>query len=167
MKYWLTTRWPLNLDERGDTVAPGVFLQNKALRVGDLIEVGDGVLVYQFKSGPPVRRTAQDGTVTLVRRREGKQGIVARGRVSKRLLSPSARSEDYADGATRQWFQAADLDGVQGGNLVPRDVVAKVLRCGSGCNFRGLGERRSGLKEITEPQFLELERLLCGESPRP
>jgi len=164
MNYWLTTHWPPRRDEAADTIAPGIWIQSKQKLAGKELRVNDLVLIYQSRSGKSEIVPELDG-VRIVRRHQGKEGIVAIAKVCAQLYDekPKSESNHYSDGSSKWWRWRAPLEILSRSGFVPRPKINKVFQYKSNYNYRGFGDLHSGLKRITKDQYYALSDMFRGQ----
>lgn len=159
MKHWLTTHWPPRIDDPDPDRQHGVWLQHDKLHVAEGMARGDLVLIYEAGSGKAVRETYQDGTTKIVRRRTGKQGVVTLARILDRPSQPEgSQPEHYSDGTQKWWRFMAPTESLNSAGFISRTELASLLSYSPDYAFRGFGKDHSGLAEISEQRFDDLQQ---------
>jgi hypothetical protein len=165
MHYWITTHWPLCVDEPGE-VAAGVWLPHDRPEVGAALRPGDLVLIYQAQGGRTIVRTSIDGARVDVPRKIGKGGIVAIGRVRDVLHRlADSQPEEYTNGTSVHWAWFAPLDLVSTSGFVSRAALNGILGYAENYVLRGFGDRKSGLKKIDRPTYERIAAAFTAERP--
>jgi hypothetical protein len=154
VRFWLAVHWP---HPEGSRIPWHIFLKREFEDIAKLVAPDDGVLFYETKSGKPVRGRR--------RLREGRQAVVAGGRVAMRYQRrpKSEAVEVYGDGSTADWAYEVPIHDLEFGQ-VAREDVCRILGFKSGYRMRGLGERGSGLKLLKREQHDDLLKLLRASS---
>lgn len=157
MRYWLTTHWPRKEDQVIDKPPSGLWVQEDKRHLIDRVSVGDLAFIYESRSGPTVVRTYADGSIKRIRRRRGREGIVALVEVTDMAYQPEdSRPEQFADGHRAWWRYCALTRSVNSAGFIPRRRVNSALGFAHNYVFHGFGEEHSGLKEIPKRVFKRL-----------
>lgn len=145
MKYWLTTQWPPTVD--GPREHEGIWLQEGKEDAGRDLRRDDLVFIYETKTG----RRRQDG----LRYWPGRQGIVALvGVFDVNLEEGFAQSHEvYSDGDELLWKMVARTRPIDSSHFCRHVGVCDCLEYSRNYLFRGFGRSKSGLRELTEPEF--------------
>ena len=144
----------------GDTrpLGNGVYLSHEKGEVGRDLRPGDLVLVYQSESGRTRVVTELDGTTHTAPCEKGKGGVVAIGRALTTVQrDEEAEVEQYTDGTAIHWEWRAPLEVLSTSGFVPRGELNRILGYKPTYNFRGFGDRSSGLKKIDQATYVEIE----------
>jgi hypothetical protein len=156
LRYWLSAQAPPPEgapDQKFDCLPLAAGREAAGLE----LEPGDLVLVYQSKSGRPVRRGNADGTETWVRTVAGRQGIAAVAEVAGRVTRDAGiEKTEYIDGAELCWCWRAPLNAFSIDGYVPLSDVNRVLGFKPAYNFGGFAYRNSGLREIEGGEYWAL-----------
>ncbi|MEM7577499.1 MAG: hypothetical protein AAF328_08495 [Planctomycetota bacterium] len=154
MRYWITTQWP------SPSTPPrkhrNIFLPNGREAPGKRVQVGDRVAIFELKTGRSEVVLGEDGPKVIKARADGAQGIVTIGEVTSPVKSSGRPPSTYTDDSEIWWRWKAETGGHNDEGFVPTSEVTRILGFASNYGFRGFGEARSGLKEISGNQFLEL-----------
>ena len=160
MRYWLSIHWPPLEGDDPESATTYIWLQLQHLYIADQrIRAGDRVALYQSRTGP---REIWDGR--SYRRVEGRQGVILIGKILRRFRNPGPRPVEYVGREPRTWYRCAQVELVSRNGFVPRQELLAILSLGRqrpyspGYNLRGIGDDHSGLKEITEEHFAEIQR---------
>jgi len=145
-KYWVTTHYPAFV---GIRVRQGVYLRNQHKKVAEPLRVGDHVIVYETKKNPPY--TNEQGKV--FRRVPGRGRVVCYGTVSKALHE----FDEYPD-SKKQWNLFAPIQVISDEGFLSRQELAFYLGFSERYDLRGLGDKHSGLKEISQEQYENIVR---------
>ncbi len=165
MKYWLTVHWPPREDDP-DGIGAGVWVPDGREAAGADLAEGDRVLVYESLRGRPEVRISPNGARTIVRCIQGREGVVLLGEAQSCLQADDGSTPSrYVDGSEIWWRWHAPLRVLSRSGFVPRREVNKVLGYKPAYNFRGFGDRHSGLQEISREEFEELEMRLRQYNP--
>ncbi len=165
MAYWLTTHWPPRENEP-ETEGSGIWLPDGREIPGSRLAPGDLVFVYQAGSGRPLIRQLPDGTTCRIRCRRGREGVVHLGRVRTSLTADqTTEPEQYADGTSIWWRWHSPVDVLTRSGFIPRKDLAEILGYKRSYPFRGFGEKRSGLRELTESEFFALREHFRSSRP--
>ncbi len=154
--YWITTHWPPLVDQPHQQ---NVYLQDQHCD-GCPINVGDMVVVYEFKSGPTL---VVPETGKKVKRAPGREGVVLAAEVvgEFRRRPPEVARQEYEERDSMYWGWEADTKALARG-LVPRVEVNRILGYSNGHRFFGFNHGK-GYKQIERGQFDEmLQRLTSG-----
>jgi hypothetical protein len=151
MNYWITTHWP---QREGEPIDTCVWVQDGKEHLIDRLVPGDGVFIYESKSGPTVLRQYADGTTKRLRCRHGREGIVALVQVAEKAYQPEeSRPEQYPDGSTMWWRYCAPTRPANSAGFLSRVQAAGLLGFSDRYPFRGFGDEHSGLKLVSEATF--------------
>jgi hypothetical protein len=165
MHYWITTHWPRRVGDPRP-LGNGVYLSHEKGEVGRDLRPGDLVLVYQSESGRTRVVTEIDGTTHTAACEKGKGGVVAIGRaLSTMQRDEEAEVEQYTDGTAIHWEWRAPLEVLSTSGFVAREDLNRILGYKPNYNFRGFGDRSSGLKKIDEATYVELETAFRESRP--
>jgi hypothetical protein len=148
MRYWLTTQWPRTHNDPNEP-RKDVWVQDGKFEVMRPMTPGDKVFVYEFVTGPTIYCTDTEG---IRYSNPGQGGIISLLKITSEPEETPFQGE-YTDGRSMWWRHKAcaeylDLDG-----FVPCSSVTQVLGYSKGYRFRGFGQQRSGLKQISRPEF--------------
>ena len=165
MRYWLTTHWPPREgDSPGST--SGIWLPDGRHAPGVRIAAGDLVAIYETASGRALVRQTADGDNQRVRCQQGREGVIALGRLTATLTAdPDAEVEEYVDGSKIWWRWFAPVEILSTTGFVPRAALLAILGYKATYNFRGFGESKSGLKELSEDTFQRLRSTFVASRP--
>lgn len=156
MKYWLNIHWPPRQKHKPDPPSPlpdpeyhyRVYLPDSREDAGKDLEAGDFIFIYETKAG---RATKEGGRYAL-----GRQGIVALVKALTAIMEkPDEKPEEYVDGSTLWWKWQARTQ-VRRLGFCSRLDVCKIFGYSADYYFRGFGDNRSGLKELTNDEFTAL-----------
>jgi hypothetical protein len=122
----------------------------------DLCE-GDLVLIYQIKSSPAEIQYDANGEKIILKRILGKGGIIAIAKVLNQI-SAAGRPDpsEYLRRKNMWWRWMAPVEILSTGGIVLRTDVNKVLGYEPNYTLEGFGNKRSGLKKITEEVYRDL-----------
>lgn len=124
-------------------------------------------MFYESGSGDPRYVRDVNGTVRLVHRRVGAQGVTtvaeAAGPLEERDRAEAI--EHYPGGKTRYWRWGAPTREHFSSGFVGRPDVLRVLDMSPKYNMFGFGEDHSGLKRIEPGQFDELLEIFKRQPP--
>jgi len=149
--YWLTLHWPPRDDDERDV--EGIWLQDGLEDAGSSLAVGDLVFVYESATGRTEVRLSPEGSRRSICRR-GKQGVVGLCRVERGLESDGAdEPTTYTDHTKIWWRWYAPTRVVSTAGFVPRLRLNEILGYAPKFNFRGFGDKRSGLKKLSKAEF--------------
>lgn len=165
MRYWLTTHWP---PREGESYGPGsgIWLPDGRHSHGARIGVGDLVAIYEAASGRTLLRQTAAGDTQRVRCKQGREGVIALGRVTDVLTAdPEAEMEEYVDGSKIWWRWFAPVEILSTTGFISRAALLAILGYKATYNFRGFGEHRSGLKELSEETFQSLRSAFVASRP--
>jgi len=155
MNYWLTTHWPPVLDST-DKTPSGIYVQNGKEKAGEDLLPGDKVLIYQSLKGRDIIRRTADGIKKRVKSRLGRKGIVVIAEATEKLTDdPESIKTEYWGGETRWWRWYAETRVISENGFVPLKDVNRVLGYKENNVLHGFGDRKSGLKKITEAEYNE------------
>jgi len=165
MRYWITTHWP---PREGSSLedSPGIWLPEGRESPGTRIARGDLVLIYESRSGRTLLRKALDGAISKIRCERGREGIVCMGRILEPMTADGESSPQlYVDGTNIWWRWYAPMEILSRSGFAHRKEVASILGYKSSYNFRGFGERHSGLREISDEEYAEIVRRFHKAQP--
>jgi len=154
MKYWLTTHWAPSI--RHDKVEPheGVWVQNKLKEAIEPVQPGDRVFVYETGGGKREAEVSMYGKMIPVKRIPGRQGVVALLEVTE------SASEILYENRTRYisddnlwWRYHAPTKSINSKGFVNRKRVCEIIGWSSTYSLRGIGQEKSGLKQLTQEQY--------------
>ncbi len=166
MNYWLTTHWPPRVDDDESVAGTGVWVPEGRQQAAEDMRPGDYVAVYESRSGRIENRTLPDGTTIKVPCKLGREGMICYGTADSRIRAiQDAHPEAYADGTEVWWRWYTPVSILSRTGFVPRSDLLKVLGYKPLYRLRGFGDRRSGLKKITEGQFRALVRAFHASRP--
>ena len=156
MNYWMTTHWP-PLENSANQGPFGIYLKDGYEEVGREVSPGDHVLIYQSRTGRTLLRRDMNGRHYQLRSQVGRQGIVA---IEEALAGfaedPDSGYVDYADGTRIWWRWYVETRTISENGFVPLQLVNRVLGYSENCRLRGFGDRNSGLKKLSEQEYLAL-----------
>ncbi len=159
MKYWVTTHWAPQEDDEL-SVPQGVWVPEDRQKAGEELRTGDNVLIYQAAGGPTEIRDGENGQDELVGRHRGRGGIVAICQTLDRLKPNGAETPTRYVGRKPIWWRwHADTALISKNGFVTVDELKRVLNFKPEYTMRGFGDYNSGLKEISEKQYIELVRI--------
>jgi len=162
-KYWITTQWP---PEGGTDVEYGVWLYDGTEQVGELMEPGDRVWIYQSKGGRRIVRQLPGGSEYKLRRQLGKEGVIALAELTSKLHASGEPPEKYDDGSKRWWKWKADARLVNQSGFVPRVELNSLLGYRPNYGFRAFGDDHSGVKRIDETLHQQILQAFSRNQPR-
>ena len=164
MAYWITTHWPRRQDQSVIEPRSGVWVKDKQRQLIDRVHPGDLVFIYESKSGPAVE-TYVNGSVKVLHRHPGREGIVALVQVTEAAEQPQGSvPEHYADGSSLWWRYRARTRSVNSAGFIPRRNVNLLLGYAENNFLHGFGEKHSGLKEISEELYKRLFKEFSGSA---
>jgi hypothetical protein len=100
-----------------------------------------------------------DGSPKIVGRRAGRQGVVTLARILDKPSQPEgSHPEHYSDGTSKWWRFMAPTESLNSTGFISRTDLAQLLGYSPEYAFRGFGRDHSGLAEIGEARFGELQR---------
>jgi len=149
LNYWITSHWPLQINDTSGK-QEGIFASDASESVVRKMRVGDMVFIYESKNGRVLKSKKKDGTIENIPCHIGREGIVAVVEVECPYDSSNSVPSEYTDGTEILWkyyFQTKCLDS---NGFVPRMIINKFLGYSENYNFRGFGDKHSGLKVISE-----------------
>ena len=153
MNYWLTTHWPPYEGEPSEQVVGGVWIPDGRESAGSGFAIGDIVFIYHPKSGRTLIETSTDGSERLRRCQVGREGIVGVGVATGMFISlDDTVPERYTDGSSTWWRWYAPVKLRSRSGFVPRKSVVVALGYKENYNLRGLGEKHSGLKKLSQKE---------------
>lgn len=156
MRYWISAQSP-PLEGSSDQKFDRLWLAAGREAAGLELEPRDLVLVYQSRSGRPVRRREADGTEGWVRTVAGRQGIAAAAEVEGRAThDPEIGQTEYADGTELSWSWHVPINAFAIDGYVPLSDVNRILGFKPAYNFGGFAYRNSGLREIEAHHYWAL-----------
>ena len=151
MAYWLTTQWPLRA---GETEHSGIWVTDNGRPVIARVSAGDLVVIFESATGRTQVVTRADGTTVRRPCGRGRRGVVAIHRVvAPAVEAEDSEPEDYTDGSRLWWRWTAPTDPVISTGFVSWTELNTLLGFEPNYNYRGFGQRHSGLGEITQEQF--------------
>lgn len=154
MNFWLTTHWPYHVDENPNSSKTGVWVQDKKKSVLRNMQPEDLVFVYESGSGKTIVERDANGTERKRKKRKGRQGVIALAKVVKRPVEiEGSLPEKYADGSELWWRYKADARVLNNKGFIPRSELAQLLGYQPNYAFRGIGEKRSGVKILTKSEY--------------
>ncbi len=153
MNYWLTIHWPLYRDEKHDETEEypewksWVFLADGYQHLGESLQVGDHVLIYETASAPGKKCKGQ-----FISALPGRKAIIAHVRVDSPLRpDANAGTDKYEDGRQICWEFRAKTKLVQ-----PLQVDLANIRKVMGYKDRYGLRIRGGLRKINKTKFKAL-----------
>lgn len=151
MAFWLTTQWPLR---KGEVEHRGVYVTDAGRPVIARLEPGDLVAIYESATGRTRVVKNADGSDQRLPCGPGRQGVVGLHEVvGLAAESEENKPENYVDGTIRWWRWTAPTEPVSTTGFVPRNTLNELLGFAPAYNYRGYGERHSGLAELTSESF--------------
>ena len=166
MNYWLTVHVPPLKSESRDAVHSSVWLQDGHKAAGDELKSDDLVFIYQQKTGRTAVELDINGSKKEFPCHEGRRGVVAIGKVTGVfLVNTDHPLERYTDGTEAIWRWRAPLNLVSRSGFVRQEEVAAALGYSSTYNFRGFGDKKSGLKKLDPSQFETIRKLFHSSVP--
>ncbi|MFA4846284.1 MAG: hypothetical protein WC654_07055 [Patescibacteria group bacterium] len=104
--------------------------------------------------------------MSRVRCKRGREGIVCIGRVREPLAADANSSREfYVNGTDIWWRWYAPIEILSRSGFVHRQATASILGYKSSYNFRGFGERHSGLRQITDIEYGKIIRRFHDARP--
>lgn len=159
MKYWLTTHYP-QLEDSSLRYPLRVWLQDGKESVGAKLSSDDYVLIYEFKGGRARWITAENGGRRKVPLLPGREGIIAIAKATGPIVQDRLFEKfEYSDGTTRWWCWHSPLTLLEENGYISKPDVNQVLDHGLKNRLRSCGRLSSGLKELTEKQYVTLVNL--------
>ena len=154
MRYWITTHWPPLADSKREY--GGIYIPDGKQAAAADLAPGDRILIYETQSAPAELRHHPDGREEWVKHLPGQGGIFAicEARKGIRYNSRSATRE-YRGGRRIRWCWQGETTLVNASGFVPRSTVNRMLGFSPAYTLHGFG-RGSGVREITEEEYLEL-----------
>lgn len=157
MARWLTTHWPMRVDEPEHNPHSGVWVISERRDVISQVQPCDHVFIYETKTGKVELRLTANGREVPIRRRTGREGIVALVEVTKLADEPKgSKPQKYTDGSTMWWRWHAPTRPINTSGFIPREQVNDILGYDRAYVFRGYGEGKSGLGRLREDQYEQL-----------
>lgn len=151
MAYWLTTQWPLRA---GETEHSGIWVTDSGRPVIARVSAGDLVVIFESATGRTQVVIRADGTTVRRPCGQGRRGVVAIHRVvAPAVEAEDTEPEDYVDGSRLWWRWTAPTEPVISTGFVSWMQLNSLLGFAPNYNYRGFGERHSGLRELTPEQF--------------
>jgi hypothetical protein len=159
MRYWLTTHWPIRIDDNPYEEESGIWIVDGREKAGEKISKDDLAMVYESRTGKTEVRTMPNGKIEKVPCRDGRGGIILYGRIKQSLYALSdSKPISYDDGTTRWWRWNTSIEILSRSGNVPMKEVSLSLGYKANYNFHGFGHLHSGLREIAKQQFEDLKR---------
>lgn len=152
MRYWLTVHWPSPTHD----LHRDVYFPDGREAPGRRIGVGDQILIYESKTGPAEIILEADRERRIKGRSDGRKGIVTIGTILSPVTNSGLPQSVYEGGRKIWWKWRAQTGRHNDGGFVPHLHICEVLGYSPNYSFRGFGEQRSGLKELTIDQFAQL-----------
>lgn len=157
--YWLTTQWPQKNENGDNKPHSGIYLADGRHEVGRKVNPGDGVVIYESRSGPSLLKKDSSGNVVKIHRHPGKEGIVSLANVTSKLNEkPEKDPEEYNNGRILWWKWHVDTNKPNDAGYLPRLKVNEILGYSANYYFRGYGKNKSGLGEITKEQYENISK---------
>lgn len=157
MRYWVTSHWPHRSCDDPNSIHEGVYVPDGRESAVTNMHENDLVFIYEARSGRPERRRLMNGQIELMPCHQGKEGIVALARIESNIYKfEESEPTEYADGTKIWWRYGADTATVNSHGFVPRDKMNEILGYERNFTLRGFGDMHSGVKEITEYEYLLL-----------
>lgn len=154
MNHWITVHWPPHEGKPINDVAPGVWVPDGRESAALDFAEGDLVLIYHPKTGRTIVEQNPDGSVVHHHCQVGREGIVGIGRALEQVTASSdIKPEKYTDGTEIWWRWHAELELLSTSGFVPRKGLCTALGFSESYNFRGFGDKHSGLKKIDASVF--------------
>jgi len=156
MNYWINSHWPPFAKDKPEPPSPlpdpeyhyRVYLPDGRQDAGRELRKDDCIFIYETKWG----RTLKSGEKYAI----GRQGIVALVRALTSIQeNPELKPDEYLNGS-RIWWKWQARTQVKELGFCSHDDVCKILGYSTDYTFHGFGDRRSGLKKLTEGQFNSL-----------
>ncbi len=172
-RYWITVHYP---QREYEEFLPHVYLQDGLEEVARDLRPQDLAFLYETASAPVTLKQTAEGLRRRPIAARGRQGIVALVRLTSALYDRKNTPTLHASGKQVWWRWRADAEIVSREGFVPRADVNEILGHKKNWNWRGFGDRRSGLRQIGEEQFREIRRRfeagavavnLAGEDQKP
>lgn len=164
MRYWFTTHWPPHEDEPANRTPFGVWVPSDKLHVIQYLDPGDLVWIYEFARGREEERPGVNGGKTIVRCRQGHQGVIALVRATEPAKERAGSGPTrYLDGSEIWWRYHAGTRPVNTGGFIPRTAAAVLLGHQPGYFFRGYNNG-AGLKEIGPSEHQRLRNAYKASS---
>lgn len=165
MRYWVTTHWPTTTDYP-NAIDKDIWLPVGRESVGERVQPGDYVAVYESKSGRNILKTYADKSVKSIPRIQGKEGIILYGEVLSKISAfPDSSREFYSDGTDIWWKWYAPVKVLSQSGFLSRLDLCNILGYSENYNLRGFGEDHSGLKEISHVQFNQIKKIFLDHNP--
>jgi hypothetical protein len=166
MHYWVTSHWPPHDYETLEESMSGLWLPDGREGAGADFRAGDIVLVYQSKTGRTEIRKRNDGSTVKIKTAEGREGIigVTSARTDIYALQDSTPT-DYTNGTTLWWRWFASLETISRAGFVSRAEMNTTLGYKENYSARGFGDSHSGLKKITEDQYIHILNIFKSNAP--
>jgi hypothetical protein len=123
-------------------------------------------MIYEAQMGRSEIVPDKDGVKIIKAKPNGRQGVVTIGEVTSKMMGTGRPISMYTDKSEIWWRWKIETGGHNDAGFIPRAKVCKVLGFSPAYVFRGFGEKRSGLKEITKDQFLELAAIFTSKPPK-
>jgi len=161
-KYWITTHWPPEIETDLDYT---VWLYDGTEHVGSLMEPGDRVWIYQSKGGRLIIRQWPHGSKYKLKRKQGKEGIIALVELTSKLYDSGGTPERYDNDTERWWRWRADTRLVNQSGLVPREQLNSLLGYRRNFGFRAFGDGHSGVKHIDETLHRQIMQAFNHNQP--
>jgi hypothetical protein len=167
MQFWMTKHWP---KRKIEPLPWHIFLRQGMEPLGRTVQIGDKVLFFETKIGKVAVAALPDGKRYWKTLATGRQGIVASAVVSgpMKLRDLAESNETYTTGERRIWSWEIPTAELNGEGFVPRSEVNRLLGHAKNYALMGFGDRvggeSSGLKQIDESIFNELNRMFLASS---
>lgn len=164
MRYWITTQWPS--PHKLPRPHRNIFLPDGREEPGLRVRLGDRVAIYEAKGGRSEIVFEEGKKRILKAAHNGRQGIVTLGEVVSPMMSSGRGPSTYTNDSEIWWRYKIETAKHNDSGYISRPNVCKVLGFKDTYNFRGFGEKSSGLKEISEDEFLQLAEMFTAKTPK-
>jgi hypothetical protein len=167
MRYWLVTHWPHLTNENPDELPSGVWLQERAMDIGQFVSEGDMVVIYQSNGGPAMlRRLVPGAPPERFGRHPGLGGVAVICQAIEPVTEDSTiPEEEFAGDRIYRWNWHARTSLVTAAGRLTRDDLNIILGYDEGNYFRGFNHGR-GIKELTEEEFDNIVRQFTKNCPK-
>jgi hypothetical protein len=154
MNYWLTTHWPPREDTKDKFQDTGAWVRDEHKEVLKEMQPGDGLFIYETKSGKTTIDKTSGGKEKKVPRIKGKEGVIALAKITTEATDIGEDGwESFADGTKTWWRYKAKAEVINSKGFIDRPTLAKLLGYSEKYSFRGFGDQNSGVKLLTKETF--------------